>query len=255
MSYTPQGGFVIGKQLNNGYPGNVSRSMDTIITNRPVQSTDASGIPFGGAVVLNPDNTYSLVGNSTTTLTTALVSGTSYTTLAVVALTAPVDVGDAVVLGAGGQTVTASAAAAVGATTISVVSFSANAAYAVGTGVVASRVFSQFAGVAVREVQQATTYFPATGGIYLPGMPCDVLERGSVTVGCNYGVPSAGSAVYVRTVLNTANVPNGVVGGFEAAPDPTQTSYSFVVPSAQWTTGYVDANGVAELTMVARNKA
>lgn len=255
MAYSPAGGFAVGKTLNLGYPGNVSRSADAIITNRAVQATDTLAIPFGAAAVLNPNNTYSVLGSTSTTLATALVSGTAYTTLAVAALAASVLVGDSIVIGAGGQTVTASATAAIGATTIAVVSFTANAAYAVGTAVVASNVFTQFAGVAIREVQQATSYFPATGGAYQPGMPCDVIERGTVTVACNYGTPTAGGPVYIRTVLNAANVPNGVVGGFEAAADPTSTSYSFLVTNAQWTTGALGSNSNGEITLLVRNKA
>lgn len=72
------------------------------------------------------------------TLTTALASGTAYTTLAVSALTAAVASGDSLVIGSGAttQTVVASAAAAPGATSVSVTSFVANAAYAIGVTVV-----------------------------------------------------------------------------------------------------------------------
>ena len=255
MAYTPIGGFVVGKTLSVGYPGNVSRSADAIITNRAVQETDVLSIPFGAPAVLNANNTYSALGSTITTLAAALVSATVYTSLSVAALTGPVLTGDTIIIGANGQTVTASATAAIGATTIAVDSFTANAAYAIGVQVQASNVFTQFAGVAIREVQQATSYFPATGGAYQPGMPCDVLERGTVTVACNYGTPTSGGPVYIRTVLNSANVPNGVVGGFEAAPDPTVPAYSFLVTNAQWTTGTVGANGNAEVTFLVRNKA
>lgn len=250
------GGFAIGKQLGNGYPGNVSRSggPGELVTNRAVQATDTAPIPFGGPVVLNPNNTYSLLGSTITTLATALVSGTAYTALAVAALTGPVLAGSSIIIGANGQTVTASATVQVGATSISVASFTANAAYAIGTNVQSTNVFSQFAGVAIREVQQATSYFPATGGAYQPGMPCDVLQYGTVTVTCNYGTPTAGGPVYIRTVLN-ANVPNGAVGGFEAQADPTNAAYSFQVTNAEWTTGNLDANNNGEITILTRNRA
>lgn len=76
-------------------------------------------------------------GQLATTLTAALTSGTAYTSLAVQALTSPVASGDTITIGTGGttQTVTASAAAAIGATTIDVNSFTANAAYAIGATV------------------------------------------------------------------------------------------------------------------------
>lgn len=68
-------------------------------------------------------------------LTTALISGTAYTSLAVQALTQPISSGESLLIGTGSttQTVTASASAAVGATSIPVNSFTANAAYAVGS--------------------------------------------------------------------------------------------------------------------------
>lgn len=79
-------------------------------------------------------------GNTTTTLTTALTSGTAYTSVDVQALEAPISSGDTITIGTGAttQTVTASAAAAIGATTIDVNSFTANAAYAVGTTISAA---------------------------------------------------------------------------------------------------------------------
>lgn len=65
-------------------------------------------------------------------LTAPLSAGSSYTSLSVHALTAAVASGDPIVIGTGAttQTVTASGAAAAGATTIPVTSFTANATYA-----------------------------------------------------------------------------------------------------------------------------
>ena len=76
-------------------------------------------------------------GTAQTTLETALTSGTAYTSLSVAALTGAIAAGDTLTIGTGSttQTVTSSAAAAAGATTIAVVSFTANAAYAIGTAV------------------------------------------------------------------------------------------------------------------------
>lgn len=68
-------------------------------------------------------------------LTTALVSGTAYTSLAVTPLTAAVGSGDTIKLtsGASTQNYVTSAAAAIGAVSLSVTSLAANAAYPVGT--------------------------------------------------------------------------------------------------------------------------
>jgi len=167
-------GFAIGKSLNLGYAGNVSRSADAIITNRLVKETDTEDIKFGEAVVLNSNNTYSKFG----------ATGTAET----------------------------------------------------------------FAGVAVREVKQSTDYFAAQG-FYKPGQPCDVIERGSVTVVCNHGTPKAGGDVHVRIAENAA-IPTGVIGGFEAAADGTNT---IKLTGVKWKTGKIDPNKVAEITILSRN--
>lgn len=75
-----------------------------------------------------------------TTLTTALTNGqTGVTSLAVAALPAAIGSGVSLTIGYGTgqtQTVTTSASASSGATSISVTSFTSNAAYAIGTNVV-----------------------------------------------------------------------------------------------------------------------
>jgi hypothetical protein len=174
-------GTVVGKSMNYGYPGSVSRSADAVIMNRPVQSTDSNSIPFGAAVILNTNNTYSLGGASTT--------------------------------------------------------------------------MSNFAGIAVREVKQSTSFVTTGQGqvSYAPGDPCDVLERGSVTVTCTEGVPTAGGAVYLVTTAGTGAV--SAVGNFIANATPAGTGSAAVqITNAQWKTGKIDANNTAELTLTARNK-
>jgi len=50
---------VVGIRLQLGYPGSLTRSSDAVIQNRV-----ASGvIPFGGGVLINPDNTVSAFGD------------------------------------------------------------------------------------------------------------------------------------------------------------------------------------------------
>jgi hypothetical protein len=169
-------GTAIGKALNYGYPGTVSRSVDAIISNRPLRVTDTASANFGDPVVLNTDNTYSFFGS---------------------------------------------------------------------TGTAAA-----FAGVAVREVKQSTSYLNSAQGTYSPGQPTDVIERGAVIVACNVGTPTAGGAVYIRIVLNGA-IPLGLVGGFETAADGTNT---ILLTNAKWTTGKIDANKSAEITMISRNQ-
>lgn len=45
-------GTVIGKTMNNGYPGTYSRNGDCVIEARQINTTDASGPAFGNAVCL-----------------------------------------------------------------------------------------------------------------------------------------------------------------------------------------------------------
>ena len=123
---------------------------------------------------------------------------------------------------------------------------SANKWKLVGSGDQASDV----AGIAVREVVQANTFNPQSNPDYLDGQPCDVMVRGNVTVKCQRGTPSAGSAVYVRIIEN-ASYPTAVIGGFEASSDSTNT---IQVTNIEWTTGIVDANGMTEVTIKTRAK-
>lgn len=172
-------GRAIGIELNLGYPGTVSRSVDSIITPKIVKSTIEGNketeppILFGEPAVLNSDNTYSRFG----------ADGTADT----------------------------------------------------------------FAGIAVREVKQAIDYYAGSGS-YLPNEVCDILNRGSVTVFCNNGTPTAGGKVYIRNKENPA-IPAGVVGQFEAEADGTNT---VEIPNLKWTTGKKDSNNVAEVTVLTR---
>lgn len=105
-------------------------------------------------------------------------------------------------------------------------------------------------GVAVRNVKQYSDYNNQNGIVnYLPGQPCDVIERGSVDVVCNVGTPTAGGGVWIRTVAN-GSIPAGVVGGFEAAADG---SNSISITNMRWHSGLKDVNNVAELTILSRN--
>lgn len=116
----------------------------------------------------------------------------------------------------------------------------------VGAGTVATDV----AGIAVREVVQANTFDPQSNPDYLPGQVCDVMVRGNCTVKCQRGTPVSGQAVYVRIAAN-ATYPDAVVGGIEAAADGANT---IQVPNIEWTTGLMDANGIAEVTIKTRAK-
>lgn len=110
-----------------------------------------------------------------------------------------------------------------------------------------------FAGVAVREVKTNLSYVSMQNigvgqiGSYAPGEIAEGLEEGScgVKVNVSTGIISQGP-VYIRI---GANGPNTIIGGFESAPDST---YTVELAGVVWRTGVIDANGVAEITILNR---
>lgn len=112
----------------------------------------------------------------------------------------------------------------------------------------ASNTAGQFVGVAVREVKQAISYTESVNA-YEANERCDVISRGTVNVKINNGTPTAGGKVYIRTVVN-GDIPKGIVGGFEATEDSEKT---IELKNVIFTTGKVDANGIAEITLLSRN--
>lgn len=109
---------------------------------------------------------------------------------------------------------------------------------------------AQIAGIAVREVVQANTFDPQSNPDYMVETPCDVMVRGNCTVKCQRGTPKSGDAVYVRVKANTT-YQDAVVGGLEATADAANTVQ---VTNIEWTTGVMDANGMAEITIKTRAK-
>jgi hypothetical protein len=74
-------GTVIGKSLNLGYAGKISRNAGNIVSARMVKSILGGGgaetlspIPFGSLVLLNADNTYSLFGQAGAGVATAVAA-------------------------------------------------------------------------------------------------------------------------------------------------------------------------------------
>lgn len=109
---------------------------------------------------------------------------------------------------------------------------------------------AQIAGIAVREVVQANTFDPQSNPDYMAETPCDVMVRGNCTVKCQRGTPKSGDAVYVRVKANAA-YQDAVVGGLEATADVANTVQA---TNIEWTTGVMDANGMAEITIKTRAK-
>jgi hypothetical protein len=133
-------------------------------------------------------------------------------------------------------------------------------------------VATQFAGIAVREVQTQLAYPFGAGivpgqlqvGYYSPGQMADVLERGSATILASVSnSPVAGGPVYTRVVLNSA-VTAGTVGDWEvgtpAATDLFQEETTLTQGSTSATVGagtniqvgmVVKGPGIADGTYVA----
>lgn len=162
-------GKVIGKRMNLGYAGKISRDADVIVENRVVKDGTPE-IAFGKPVKLNSDNTYEAFG-------------------------------------------------------------------ATGTATV-------FAGIAVSGVKQATDYY-SDEVAYKANEKADVLVRGSATIVCSAGVPTAGGKVYVRIAEDTGKA----IGDWEAK---AVAGENVEITNMRWTTGYVDANKVAEVTILER---
>jgi hypothetical protein len=109
---------------------------------------------------------------------------------------------------------------------------------------------ANFGGIAAREVRQATAYESNTGG-YKAQQRIDVITKGAVTVEVKNPQAvafAAGGPVYVRTAVS-ASYPAAKVGDFETAADSGKT---ILLANVKLTTGYVDTNGVAEVTILTR---
>ena len=105
-----------------------------------------------------------------------------------------------------------------------------------------------FAGVAVTNVKTNQTAYNSGNigtGYYSPKQAVDVLELGSIMVFCKNGTPEAGGAVYIRTVAETGHE----IGDFEAAADEGKNA---LIPNAKWTTGKINSDLLAEVTLLTR---
>lgn len=115
---------------------------------------------------------------------------------------------------------------------------------------------ARFAGVCNREVKTTLAYTSLGNngttqlGYYAPGEMCEAVERSSVLIHMNI-VPTnslSQGPVYVRTVAN-GTFPAGVVGGFEGVADGSNT---VLLTNVVLRTGIIDANGMAEITLLNR---
>ena len=110
-----------------------------------------------------------------------------------------------------------------------------------------SNTAADFVGIAIREVKQATNYMSGSAE-YGDKERTDVLNRGSICIKINLGTPTPNGKVHIRISKNDAK-PNGIIGGFEAEADGDHT---IELSNVRFTTGKLDSNEVAEVTILSR---
>jgi len=115
----------------------------------------------------------------------------------------------------------------------------------------ANTTLALFAGVAAREVKQFTGSFTSqSNGAYVANQICDVIERGSVSVYCQWGTPASGNQVYL-CVGNNATL-GSTIGHFGATIDGTPAN-TIALTGVKWATGLLDGNNVTEICLTTRN--
>lgn len=164
--------------------------------------------------------------------------------------TASINFGDVVVLNAD----------ATGGTFSQAIGFIANGGTfaMLGAGATKPAVFAGFAARQVKSQETISTFGGASTannqlGSFAPGVLADVLVRGSIMVSSykafsSNALPTAGGAVFFRTVTNGAGT---AVGDLNTQADGSNTVQ---LTNCFWTTGVVDAtNGTIEVTVTTRN--
>lgn len=118
-----------------------------------------------------------------------------------------------------------------------------------GSGVSAATL-ANFAGFAVAEVKQIMTYTfgaNASASGYEPAVTADIIDMGSITTFiAETSALAAGGAVYIVTVAGSTYA----VGQLLTIASPSDGATTINLTNCRWTTGKVDANGIAELTIM-----
>ena len=248
-----------------GFLGEVTRTGggDPFIISKQANTSNASNISFGDAVVILPDSTggtckqfadwqangggLAVVGatgtNTTFTPTSASLAGISNGML---------------IFGSGipAGTFVSSVNYAAGTITMSKA--------ATSTVNPVTLYFAKFAGFAVREVKSMLAYNPQSGGViasnsigyYVAGQYVGILVRGGILVSVNVGTPVAEGPAYLRAIVN-GGIPAGKLGDIEANADGVNNLLLPSIPgiaAAHFKTGATDtaSTGLYELTLLNR---
>lgn len=217
-----------------GASNNINSSCDKLFTITNV----APGVYAGVAQVtvkntgsLNASKLWVWAPTTSSTLTSALSSGTSYTTLAVTALKNAVVAGQGIVVSSGthSQTFYASAGAAANATSISVTSQAANFSYPVSSNVDVNDCYDQTTTSAPAGSPSGTTYgsqlnFNSTAGNPMCGtMVMYVQETGQVS-------GSGGTTSYSYCWLGSSSGQSLCVAPISVTTTGSVTSASSAIP-------------------------
>lgn len=109
--------------------------------------------------------------------------------------------------------------------------------------------FTAFAGVAFRNVKQATIYASNASGQYNQNEACDVMTQGYVTVSVNPSASlTAGGAVFAIFDHTTHDFKY-----FDTVTGDGTTTDGVQLTNCEWSTGYLDANKVAEMYIKTAN--
>ena len=249
------GTFIPVVGLNNGYPGQVSRTGggNPFIVAKLANANNVNNISFGDPVVVLPDSAGGTYRQAADFFTNGggLAVATSITNTSATATPSTLNglapgmfvMGTGIPVG----TFIVSINQAAGTITLSKAATATNAA--------AALTYAPFGGIAVREVKTQLTFPVPPGtsqiGIYSPGQMCEVLVAGSITVKINVGTPIQNGPVYLRAIVN-GGIPAGLLGDLEASSD---AGNNILLPNATFKTGVLDANNVAELTLLVRVSA
>lgn len=222
-----------------GFPGNWSRTADTIIVARPVLATTATNLPFGAGAVLIPSATggnwqsiadYLAASAANAQNIWKYFAGVAVRNIKVLQPYSALAQTNATVVNTTGTASSASTSLTVASAT------GIQAGQSVeGAGIAANTIVSSISGTTVTlslptlaalsstNVSFTNVSTPAIG-YFAPGQEGEVLVRSSVTVAiAGGGTPQAGNPVYIRTVAN-ASIAGTAVGDFEAQADSATTA-------------------------------
>lgn len=238
--------------LNNGYPGQVSRTGggNPFIVSKLANASNVNNINFGDPVMILPDSAggtlrqaadfFTNGGGLAITTNIASTSTTATPTTLAGLYPGMFVMGTGIPVG----TFIVSISQSAGTITLSKAATATNSA--------AALTYATFGGIAVREVKTQLGYPVPPGtsqiGYYAPGQMGEALVAGSVMVKINVGTPVQSGSVYLRAIVN-GSIPAGLLGDLEAAPDGVNNIF---LPNATFKTGTLDANNVAELTLLVR---